>query len=260
MRALLAASFAAVLASSLTACVDDPGAIDDAGDAALADGKADGQLSACEADQLLAYVNGGVSAQAMIDAGVHARAARNIVEHRVEDGGYATLAELDAVPYVGPIAFGQLQAIVGPRCELVTLQGQCTVTTTPFAGGYGTPSTESAPIVLPVRVDGPLPASTEPQPITGTVVIASPWGDVPSTLWRAWCNRTAGFDDLSRPCSIGGLELATRTLGIGSASQSSFTFSSAEGYAMFFTAFLEVGRDTYYDPNFTSVRFSCQLR
>src|SRR5690606_20095941 len=73
------------------ACVaeDSPDRIDEVG---LGGGKADGvELSECEAREIVAYLNEGVTADELKDAGVHARAASALVAHRDgPDGQFGT--------------------------------------------------------------------------------------------------------------------------------------------------------------------------
>ena len=84
---------------------DDP--LDDEG-AGFPDGKSDGGIDegSPEALAVLALVNDpSVDVDELDDdAGLHATAAKNIVERRP----YETLAELDAVPFVGPVALAAL--------------------------------------------------------------------------------------------------------------------------------------------------------
>ena len=110
----------------LLGCVDaaeeSPDGIDDRG----VDGKADGsQLSECETAKILELLNGGVSAEDLERAGVHARAAKELVAYRngadaqpntADDDKVDTIDEVDEVAYVGRTAFAQLAAAVAPRC------------------------------------------------------------------------------------------------------------------------------------------------
>jgi hypothetical protein len=77
------------------------------------------QLSAAERDGVLALVNTASLAVLDVDAGLDARAARNIVGHRDgadatfgtdDDDRFGDLVELDGVPYVGPAALDGLLA------------------------------------------------------------------------------------------------------------------------------------------------------
>ena len=117
-----ATGFCAVL---LAACIaeESPDGIDDVG---LAGGKADGsQLSVCETREIVAYLNEGVTAEALETAGVHARAASALVEHRDgadrqfgtdDDDGFDTIDDVDEVAYVGRTAFTQLAGATVSRC------------------------------------------------------------------------------------------------------------------------------------------------
>ncbi len=114
-----------LVASSSAGCVgvDDAGDVEDASDAGFAGGKADGTLAdgTPEARGVLALVNDrsvGVD-ELDVAAGLSARAARNIIARRdgadgapgtADDDAYGDLAELDAVPYVGPAALAALLA------------------------------------------------------------------------------------------------------------------------------------------------------
>lgn len=269
MRLVLASSVAAL---ALVGCVDEelgPDGIDDVG---ATTGKADGApLSECESRELLAYLNDGTSADALIDAGVHTQAARRLAAHRdgadatfgtTDDNAFDSIEEVDGVPYVGPAAFAQLVAAIEPRCALLTLQGTCTTTTTNFYNNYGSPSSRQSSVTLTVRLDPPTgDATVEPRPITGTVLVESPWGSLPGGVWRAWCNaRQGNYDRLTEPCSIGPFEISTKSLGISSSGYSNFMHSSTEGYALSFGGGVEYGRDSYFDPSYTSERYFCSLR
>lgn len=99
----------------LAACTSN--AADDRNDHFVSDGKADGASSegSPEARGVLAVVN-TLSPDALDDdVGLDSRAAKNIARHRngatasaSDDDPFDTLAELDAVPFVGPVAFGKL--------------------------------------------------------------------------------------------------------------------------------------------------------
>ncbi len=103
------------LLCSLAACMANPG--DDRDDRFVSDGKADGAIAegSPEALGVLAVVN-TLSTDALDDdVELDNRAAKNITSHRdgatasaSDDDPFDTLAELDAVPYVGPVAFGKL--------------------------------------------------------------------------------------------------------------------------------------------------------
>lgn len=104
----------------LSACSD--GGVDDADDDFLVGGKSDtsgiGEGSP-EALGVLALVNQASENALDAEVGLDRRAAANIVDHRIGDDGRAgskdddpfdDLAELDAISFVGPIAFEKLLA------------------------------------------------------------------------------------------------------------------------------------------------------
>jgi hypothetical protein len=90
---------------------------DERDDRFVSDGKSDGAISegSPEALGVLEVVN-TLSTDALDDdVGLDNRAAKNITKHHdgattsaSDDDPFDTLAELDAVPYVGPVAFGKL--------------------------------------------------------------------------------------------------------------------------------------------------------
>ncbi|MGH1348011.1 MAG: hypothetical protein ACRBN8_41030 [Nannocystales bacterium] len=103
------------LVVALAAC--DAGAPDHESDGAddsfLAGPKADGALIAegtPEALGVLALVNEASHAVLDDDVGLDVRAASNIVDHRETPDPFDDLAELDAIPYVGPVALQRLLA------------------------------------------------------------------------------------------------------------------------------------------------------
>ncbi len=105
-RRTLSLPLALTLALAPLACSgDDP--LDDEG-AGFPDGKSDGGIDegSPEALAVLALVNDTSvdTGELDDDAGLNATAAKNIIASRP----YATLAELDAVPFVGPIALAAL--------------------------------------------------------------------------------------------------------------------------------------------------------
>ena len=117
----------AVTSFAASACLSD-GETDGRDDDALGAGKADGEeLSDCAKREIPAYLNGGVSRDALLAAGIHERAAQNLTAHRDgadgqfgtdDDDLFDTIEEVDAVAYVGPIAFKQLDAAVAERCAV----------------------------------------------------------------------------------------------------------------------------------------------
>lgn len=107
---------AAVLVSAcgISADVDPEDGIDDS---IVVDGKSDGGFSAAEIAGALRAANELALAALDDDAGLSSRAATNIVTQRAgvdgidattDDAPFTTLAALDAVPYVGPVALGRL--------------------------------------------------------------------------------------------------------------------------------------------------------
>jgi hypothetical protein len=80
--------------AALSGCAmdDSPDGIDEVG--VVPGGKADGSdFTACELDAVVAWLNEGPGADAIRSAGVHSRAAGNLVEHR--DGADATFGTAD---------------------------------------------------------------------------------------------------------------------------------------------------------------------
>jgi phosphatidylserine/phosphatidylglycerophosphate/cardiolipin synthase-like enzyme len=90
-------------------------------------GKADTVYGSCEVREVVAWVNDlDLTYEAMRAAGVHTRAARNVIAHRdgadgaagtADDDFFDGVDELDGVPYVGPTAFQQMASAVKHRCE-----------------------------------------------------------------------------------------------------------------------------------------------
>jgi phosphatidylserine/phosphatidylglycerophosphate/cardiolipin synthase-like enzyme len=104
-----------VLAGVATGCATDDPDIEDGESDVFPDGKADGGLEdgTPEVRGVLALVNDRTVTVDELDhaAGLSSRVARNIIAHREgPDGAFDTLAELDAVPYVGKAALEQLLA------------------------------------------------------------------------------------------------------------------------------------------------------
>lgn len=116
------ASLTGILAIALVACATDMGGeIEDGQNDAFPSGKADGGIDegSPEAIAVLAMVNDPANDAAALKAGAHvtARVANNIVGHRVgadgtagtaDDNTFDNLAELDAIPYVGPASLSAL--------------------------------------------------------------------------------------------------------------------------------------------------------
>src|SRR5687767_5622467 len=123
------ASTLALALVSLTGCLSDdsPDGIDEVG---VDSGKADGsQLTECETREILAYLNEGVTADALETAGVHARAAGALTAYRDgadarfgtdDDDLFDSIDEVDEVAYVGRTAFSQLVTATAPRCAVPT--------------------------------------------------------------------------------------------------------------------------------------------
>jgi phosphatidylserine/phosphatidylglycerophosphate/cardiolipin synthase-like enzyme len=111
---------ALALSLSLPACTVEDDLLDDE-HASFPTGKADGAIEegSAEARAVLALVNDPAVDQAELDddAGLHRRAATNIITHRngpdgqvgtVDDDALGSLRELDDVPYVGRVALARL--------------------------------------------------------------------------------------------------------------------------------------------------------
>jgi hypothetical protein len=95
----------ALVLAAACALPDEP--VDGAHDAFLADGKADvSTFTAAEGAAVLDLANTASLSVLDVDVGLDVRAARGIVDRRP----LADLAALDAVPYVGPVAFDRLLA------------------------------------------------------------------------------------------------------------------------------------------------------
>jgi hypothetical protein len=140
MRTLSAFALVAVACSS--APMPEP--TDGRDDAFLAGGKADGPVaSAEETAAVLALVN--TASLAELDEGVplDVRAAEHIVAHRdgpdaalgtADDDPFDDLAELDAVPWVGPAAFAALVEYVG---TVPVADGDACLLISEYAEGIG---------------------------------------------------------------------------------------------------------------------------
>ncbi len=122
--ALLALSFAGACGS------DDMESPDGEFDVAFADGKADSMISECDTETLLSKLNNAeTSVETLKDAGIHTRAANNIIEKRDgadalpgsdDDYRFGSLVDVDDVSYVGPVAMGQLlEMVAGSTCDVV---------------------------------------------------------------------------------------------------------------------------------------------
>jgi hypothetical protein len=110
MLARLVASTSLLALVAVSGCTQED-AEDGANDSFGADGKTDFgfAISGQQACGILRAANDATFAELDDDAGLSARAAQNIVNGRAS-GPYQTLADLDAVPYVGPVAARSLVA------------------------------------------------------------------------------------------------------------------------------------------------------
>lgn len=89
-------------------------------------GKADGEVfTECQLAEVVAWLNEGPTEDEIVEAGVHRWAARNIVQVRdgedeefgtEDDVVFTDAAEVDDIPYVGPVAMDQLVDAVRDRC------------------------------------------------------------------------------------------------------------------------------------------------
>lgn len=89
-------------------------------------GKADSPFSECEVDGALLFVNDPAIGEAeLVARGVHSRSARQIVAAKSgadgvlgtdDDVPFRTLAQLDAVYWVGPVALSRLAAVAADHC------------------------------------------------------------------------------------------------------------------------------------------------
>lgn len=135
----------------LAGCAAEP-AEDGVNDSFAASGKTDTggiQDGTPEADGVLALVNSASLSLLDADVGLAKNAASNIVEYRLgddeiagtaDDQRFDTLAELDAVPFVGPVAFKKL---------LVYAQANGYVMTTPSSPPATDPATSDPPAMDP---------------------------------------------------------------------------------------------------------------
>jgi hypothetical protein len=116
------------IAAGLAGCVSDDSESPDGIDEPGVTGKADGsQLSECETAKILELLNARDTTAAVLEeAGVHARAAKELAAHRdgadgtagtADDDLFESIDEVDEVAYVGRTAFSQLQVAVEPRCR-----------------------------------------------------------------------------------------------------------------------------------------------
>ncbi|MBA3464622.1 MAG: hypothetical protein H0T46_32115 [Deltaproteobacteria bacterium] len=140
------------LAALVTGCLSDdsPDGIDDQG---FGTGKADGEeLTACEKDAIITYLNEGHSAEKLEEAGVHTRAAASLVKHRdgadglfgtEDDNKFDSAEEVDAVSYVGPRAIAALREATGERCAADVYEQARDVTKAHITFAEGAPAPTS---------------------------------------------------------------------------------------------------------------------
>lgn len=105
-------------------------ATDGIDDVAVPPDKADSPYTECQLAQVLAWVNDPATTYDVLrQAGVAKTAAKNVIAHRdgadgqagtADDDRFDDLAELDGVPYVGPVALGKLVAAIDARCQAPT--------------------------------------------------------------------------------------------------------------------------------------------
>jgi phosphatidylserine/phosphatidylglycerophosphate/cardiolipin synthase-like enzyme len=94
---------------------------------ALVDGKADSAYSQCQFDHMVLWLNDpGTDVGTLKDAGVHTRAANNLIAYRNgpdnqplggDDDYFADAVEVDDVYFVGPVALEQLAQGVSSYCD-----------------------------------------------------------------------------------------------------------------------------------------------
>jgi hypothetical protein len=142
MKSLIGLISLSVLSLSTIGCTEQPEVEDGIDDSFGANGKADGAIAegTPEARGVLQAANDATFRELDIDAAMSSRTVTNIINHRVgadgvagtaDDRPFKTLAELDAVPYVGLVALDQLLAYADVRGWIVPL--------TPFPTCGGAP-------------------------------------------------------------------------------------------------------------------------
>jgi hypothetical protein len=96
---------------------------DSADDSFTSDGKADGTIAEGSATALavLAIVNTKSEDELVNQVGLATRVAHNIASHDAHGAQFTTLAELDAIPYVGKTVFARLVAYAKASGGHVTL-------------------------------------------------------------------------------------------------------------------------------------------
>jgi phosphatidylserine/phosphatidylglycerophosphate/cardiolipin synthase-like enzyme len=129
LRVCVALAIAALAGLVSVGCGSEPAETSpDAKDAvALVGGKADSPYSQCELDHLVLWLNDpATDVDTLKDAGVHTRAAKNLIDHRngadgqlqsADDNYFADVVEVDDVYFVGPVALEQLTQGVSSYCD-----------------------------------------------------------------------------------------------------------------------------------------------
>jgi hypothetical protein len=196
------------LVTTLVACTTAPGEeSDQEHDAFLEDGKADDTLgiSAAEGRAVLRLVNNASFETLDLDVALDVRAARNIVAARPIE----TLAQLDAIAYVGPVALEKMVAHVNaqtladvlPAGELdlaVTVPTtRCSFNAIAQGGPYNCSSTTPSSLTLAmtlsadrVRIDPPGVASTRDVALVdGAFSLSSYQEGITSDGRRIWFDR-----------------------------------------------------------------------
>lgn len=120
------AVFFAALTFSACANTDEDSSPDGEFEQAFTDGKADDFWGSCQSEKVLQLINStATTADLLKDRGVHTRAANNIIDARngadgvagtADDKVFASVVEIDDVPYVGPVAMDSLGALVADLC------------------------------------------------------------------------------------------------------------------------------------------------
>ncbi len=136
---------ATIALSMLAACGSDDGGIespDGENEVAFADGKADSLFGDCERDALLNVLNSETTGiETLKDAGVHTRAAKNLIKARNGDDGaagtaddfaFANLKDVDDVSYVGKVAMNQLATMVAELCVVPVSQAEVIFSPQPY--------------------------------------------------------------------------------------------------------------------------------
>ncbi len=147
----------------------------------------------------------------------------------------------------------QTSDAAAPVSSVVAMAGDCTVTTTAYGDGAGSFGSTTKPIALSLRVQ---PADAE-SPVSGTVLVSSPWDTLPAHLWRAWCNIARGFyEPLTSACSIGEFEVPVGALDFGEGYV--VVAEAPEGLTLTFSSAVESPHDNVYG-SYTRTAAFCKL-